>query len=295
VVADSLAPFVQAVYGDVGRQKGLPLLLATYFFAAQLYFDFAGYTDMALGVARLFGIQLSPNFRSPYLATSIADFWRRWHISFSSWLLDYVFRPLQMGLRDWRKWGTPFALLITFLVSGIWHGATWGFVVWGFLHGFYLATALLLRPVQSRVHRALGLEGSPLLAPIQVLVTFHLVCFSWIFFRAESVRDAIWVVSRGATGLPETLSRVFQGQSLDSLVFLGQPRGRFLFAVAMVAVGTLLRSYFRALGVTEDEGRSAPPAWPLTSPWSRAVVYAIMVYAIAFYGTATQGFMYEQY
>ena len=295
VVADSLAPFVGAVYGNARSHHGLPLVVATYLFAAQLYFDFAGYTDIALGVARLFGIRLSPNFRSPYLATSIADFWRRWHISFSSWLLDYVFRPLQAGLRDWRKWGTPAALLVTFLVSGIWHGATWGFVLWGMMHGTYLASSLLFRPIRARVLGALRLEGSRVLGPVEILVTFHLVCFSWIFFRADSVGDAVWIASRGLTGLPDTAWSAVHGQSLESLVYLGQGRGRFLFVIAMIAAGTVLRSYFRALGVTEEVARPAASERAWTSPWGRAVVYALMVYAIAFYGTATQGFMYEQY
>ncbi len=180
VVADALAPFVQVVYGDVHRHEGVAVLVATYLFAAQLYFDFAGYTDMAIGVARLFGLRLSPNFRSPYLSTSVSEFWRRWHISFSSLLLDYVFRPLQIVLRDYRTWGTPLALLATFLVSGLWHGATWGFVAWGLLHGLFLGAAMLARPFQQRWQKATGVGGTRLYTALQVLATFHLVCLAWI-------------------------------------------------------------------------------------------------------------------
>jgi len=296
VVADSLAPFVDAVFGDVRGYDGMSLVLATYLFAAQLYFDFAGYTDMAIGAARMLGIGLSPNFRSPYLASSIADFWRRWHISFSTWLLDYVFRPLQIRLRDWRLWGTPVALILTFLVSGVWHGATWGFVVWGAIHGIYLAASVLFRPWEARLHRATGLAGSPFLRPVQIMTTFHLVCFSWIFFRARSVGEAGWVAVHGVTGLPATLSRLSAGESLDSLLYLGQGRNRFLFAVAMLALGSALRHYFRLAGVTEAVvGRPGGGTRLLTSQWARAAVYAMMVYLIAFFGTATQGFMYEQY
>lgn len=295
VIADSLAPFVEAVYGNIRAHDGVSIVLATYFFAAQLYFDFAGYTDMAIGSATMLGIRFSPNFRSPYLASSIADFWRRWHITFSTWLLDYVFRPLQIHLRDWRVWGTPVALFITFIVSGIWHGATWGFVVWGAIHGAYLATAVLLRPWQARLHRSLHLARSPILKPIQVLITFHLVCLSWVFFRAPSVGDAGWAVLQGVAGMPRTLAHLAQGESLDSLLYLGQGRRRFMFVLAMIALGSALRYYFRHVGVTEGEGRAGNRKRLLVSPWTRAVVYGLMVYLIAFFGTATQGFMYEQF
>lgn len=131
VVADRLGLYVNMVYGAVPAHTGPAYLCATWLYAFQLYFDFSGYTDMALGSARLFNIHLTPNFNTPYLATSVADFWRRWHISFSRWILDYIFKPLQMRFRDRGTAGTALALFITFLVSGVWHGASWGFVIWG--------------------------------------------------------------------------------------------------------------------------------------------------------------------
>ncbi len=194
VVADRLALFVNAVYGDVHVYTGLPLVLATWFYAFQLYFDFSGYTDMALGSARLFNINLTQNFNSPYLATSVAEFWRRWHISFSRWILDYIFKPLQMAWRDWRTAGTAASLVVTFLASGIWHGVSWGFVVWGGLHGVYLATSVYYRPWQKKIHKALGITKSPLLKVWQTVVTFNLVCFAWIFFRANSLSDAFYII-----------------------------------------------------------------------------------------------------
>jgi hypothetical protein len=124
-----------------------------------------------------------------------------------------------------------------------------------------------------------------------VFVTFHLVCLAWISFRADSLADAARVASRGVMGMPGSISRLAGGASLDALVYLGQGRSRFVFAVSMIAAGTLLRSYFRGLGVTDDSARVEA----LASPWVRAIVYALMVYLIAFHGTATQGFMYEQY
>jgi alginate O-acetyltransferase complex protein AlgI len=195
VVADRLAPYVDAVYGNVHAFAGLPLLLATYAYAFQIYMDFSGYTDMALGSARLFNLSLTPNFNAPYLATSVADFWRRWHISFSRWILDYIFKPLQMRWRDRKNWGVAAALMATFLVSGIWHGASRKFVVWGLLHGTFLAFSVFYRPVQKKLHRALGLEKTRLLKAWQVIITFNLVCLAWVFFRAANLSDAWYVVT----------------------------------------------------------------------------------------------------
>ncbi|HPS01580.1 MAG TPA: MBOAT family O-acyltransferase [Candidatus Sumerlaeota bacterium] len=195
VIADHLAILVDPVFNDVHAFAQVPLRLATYAYALQLYFDFSGYTDMALGIGRLFNIRLTQNFNSPYLATSMADFWRRWHITFSRWILDYIFKPLQMALRDWRLWGTALALLITFLFSGVWHGNTWNFVVWGGLHGLFLAMGVFTRNGQKKLFKKLRLEGTWYLQVVQILVTFHLVCFTWIFFRARNLSDAAYVVT----------------------------------------------------------------------------------------------------
>jgi len=194
VIADRLGVYVDAVYTDPGAFSGAPLWLATYAYAFQIYCDFSGYTDMALGVAGLFNLRLTQNFAGPYLATSVADFWRRWHISFSRWILDYIFSPLQMIWRQWRTRATVAALLVTFLVSGVWHGAAWTFIVWGLLHGLFLAGEVLYKPYQKRLHQRFGLAKTRRLKVGQTLVTFHLVCFAWIFFRAGSLADA-WHVA----------------------------------------------------------------------------------------------------
>jgi D-alanyl-lipoteichoic acid acyltransferase DltB (MBOAT superfamily) len=194
VIADRLGLYVDAVYNDVHAFSGLPLLLATYAYAFQIYMDFSGYTDMALGSARLFNINLTQNFNSPYLATSVIDFWRRWHISFSRWILDYIFKPLQMQWRNWKNWGAATALIVTFLISGIWHGASWGFVIWGGLHGLYMSCSVFYKPYQKKLHKALGIENTMFLKVWQVFVMFNLVSFAWVFFRASSLNDAFYVV-----------------------------------------------------------------------------------------------------
>jgi len=195
VVADRLALFVDPVYNNVEAYTGVPLIIATYAYAFQIYFDFAGYTNMALGSAKLFGFNLTQNFRSPYLATSCADFWRRWHISFSRWILDYIFQPLQMKWRNLGKNGTAAALLVTFLLSGVWHGASWNFVIWGLLHGIFLATSTYYRPYRKKLHKKLGLKNSRWMAIWQVFITFNLVSFTYIFFRASSIEDAGHIIA----------------------------------------------------------------------------------------------------
>ena len=214
VIADRLGLYVDAVYKDVHAFTGLPLLLATYAYAFQIYLDFSGYTDMALGSARLFNINLTQNFNSPYLATSVADFWRRWHITFSRWILDYIFKPLQMQWRNWKNWGTASALVVAFIISGIWHGATWEFVIWGGLHGLYMACSVFYKPYQKKLHKALGIEKTRILKYWQIFVTFNLVSFAWVFFRATSLKDAVYVITNIFSGEKGLRSRflLLQGQ-----------------------------------------------------------------------------------
>lgn len=201
VVADRLALMVNPVFANVHAYNGFPLLLATYCYALQIYFDFSGYTDMALGAARMFNINLTQNFNNPYFATSIADFWRRWHISFSSWILDYIFKPLQMSWRNWRGWGIAAALLVTFTVSGIWHGASWGFIVWGGLHGLYMAMYSIYRPYQKKINKYFRINNKSLVyRSVCVFIVFNLVSFAWIFFRTTSLEEALYVSKAGYYG-----------------------------------------------------------------------------------------------
>lgn len=216
VIADRLGLYVDSVYNNVHAFTGLPLLLATYAYAFQIYMDFSGYTDMALGSARLFNINLTQNFNSPYLATSVADFWRRWHITFSRWILDYIFKPLQMQWRYWKNWGTATALLITFLISGIWHGASWRFIIWGVLHGLYMACSVFYKPYQKKLHKALKIEKTKLLKTWQIVVTFNLVSFAWIFFRSNSLIDALYV----ATNLLNFRGNYWEVRKLGVLKFI---------------------------------------------------------------------------
>ena len=194
VIADRLAIFVNMAYAHPQDYTGFGHILATVFFAYQIYCDFSGYTDIARGSARVLGFRLMENFQQPYLSASIPEFWRRWHISLSSWLRDYVYFPL--GGSRVRLPRVLLNSLIVFLLSGLWHGANWTFVVWGGLHGLYIiANTLLAAPVMRTLNR-LGPRLRPLWRVLGTTLTFCLVAFAWIFFRAPSLPAAWDIVSR---------------------------------------------------------------------------------------------------
>ena len=197
VIADYISlNFVSRVFAGPTRFTGVENLLAVYGYALQIYCDFSGYSDMAIGIALLLGFKLMDNFNSPYQASSVAEFWRRWHISLSTWLLDYLFRPLQMSFRNWRIYGNAIALFITFTICGFWHGASWAFIFWGALHGFYMVFSLFTKNIRTKFYKNLGIEKSFGLRIFQTIVTFHLLAFAWIFFGVSSFQVSIDILSQ---------------------------------------------------------------------------------------------------
>lgn len=197
VIADNLAGMVNTAYNDPQEASGAALLLASYFFAIQIYCDFSGYSDIAIGAARTMGFTLMENFRTPYVSQSIKEFWSRWHISLSTWFRDYLYIPL--GGNRVVKWRWMMNQFIVFMVSGIWHGANWTYVIWGSLHGLYLMAAIL-KDQWLESNNLLERSRSKWLQPFNVFITFHLALFAWIFFRANSVDDAYTVIGRIAHG-----------------------------------------------------------------------------------------------
>ncbi len=193
VVADNLALFVDQVYNDPSRFGGLAMANATVLFGLQIYFDFSAYTDIARGAARAMGIDLMENFRRPYLARSVPEFWRRWHISLTSWFRDYVYIPLGGNRVSRGRW--YFNIFTVFLLSGLWHGANWTFLVWGCLHGLYYLLSHATQGVRAALRRITGIDRfPPLLAAWQIVATFLLVSFAWIFFRASDISTAFAIV-----------------------------------------------------------------------------------------------------
>ena len=208
LIADYVARFVDAAYGDAANAGGAALAMATILFAVQIYCDFSGYSDIALGCARLMGVRLTENFRRPYAAVTVRDFWRRWHISLTRWFTDYLYIPLGGGRKGLAR--RCVNILTVFLVSGLWHGADVTFLIWGGLHGLYLAAETLL-PGER--------EERPGLRLPRRAVTFALVCFAWVFFRTENLAHAVEVLRAVAAdfrpenalaglamGLPELLT-----------------------------------------------------------------------------------------
>ncbi len=195
VIADRLAVYVNQAYNHPADASGINLLIATYFFALQIYCDFSGYSDIAIGAAKVMGFDLMENFRQPYLSKSIAEFWQRWHISLSTWFKDYLYIPL--GGNRVAKWRWCGNLFLVFLVSGLWHGANWTFVIWGALHGFYLVFAILTNNGRGKLLQALRLHRLKGLVQVsRIMLTFHLVLFAWIFFRANNLADAFLIIEK---------------------------------------------------------------------------------------------------
>ena len=188
LIADYLANnLVARVFDTPALYSSVETLVAVYAFALQLFFDFSGYTDIAMGAALLLGIRLPENFRQPYLAVNLADFWRRWHMSFSNWLFTYLFDALPKR-RKHPLLSYGYAVLITFILGGLWHGISWTFLIWGVLHGLALGVVFawkMGRKYPSRHWWAKLLGG---------LITFHFVCFAWIFFRASSLENALAIL-----------------------------------------------------------------------------------------------------
>ncbi len=194
VIADRLAEYVNMVYNNTGSYDGVHYVIATVFFAFQIYCDFSGYSDIAIGSASIMGFDLMRNFKRPYLAHNIREFWARWHISLSTWFRDYLYIPL--GGNRVVKWRWYYNLFITFLISGLWHGADWTFIVWGALHGFYLVSAIWTKRIRERVNNTILGNNHKIYNITQIIVTVCLAWFAWIFFRANNIGDAFFVIDK---------------------------------------------------------------------------------------------------
>jgi alginate O-acetyltransferase complex protein AlgI len=273
VIADRLAIYVNRVYEDPDRYSGSSLLLATVFFAFQIYCDFSAYSDIAIGSARVLGYDLMQNFRLPYLAKSIGEFWKRWHISLSTWFADYVYLPLGGNRVSVARW--VFNIAAVFLLSGLWHGANWTFVIWGGLHaGYYLF---------ERVGRSLALRlgldrrlPALVTTPLRVGLTFILVTFAWVFFRANCLSDALLIVRRI---FAEPLGPLSWGAS-QLTTALGMALIGLVVVVQMLQAAGIISLYF---------SRSRVPR-PL-----RWCAYLGLVLGIALLGMSSNQFIYFQF
>lgn len=200
VIADNAARIVDSIYNNSSDVNGLALMVGTFFFAIQIYCDFSGYSDIARGTARVMGYDLMLNFRRPYFAKSVSEFWRRWHISLMNWFREYIYFPLGGSRVSRLRWVRNIAII--FLVSGIWHGANWTFIVWGLLNVFYIIVGRHTENERAYIAKILFLDKVPRVhAFLQIVTTFGLITFSWVFFRSQSLAEALQIFNRMITDL----------------------------------------------------------------------------------------------
>ncbi|MCX2741152.1 MBOAT family O-acyltransferase [Pontibacter anaerobius] len=285
VIADNLALMVNQVYNNPTEYDGISHIIATVFFAFQIYCDFSGYSDIAIGAAQVMGFRLMENFRSPYFAKSIPEFWSRWHISLSTWFRDYLYIPL--GGNRVVKWRWYYNLFVVFLVSGLWHGASWTFVVWGALHGIYQVFGILTKEKRNALVQRLGLNSNPQVYKwVQVLTVFFLVCFSWIFFRANSINDAFYIVGQSASVVTNP-AQVF-GLDWSHDIFMEQ--GFKVFAVSVVAIAIMETVHLIQRNGSVSQLIMQRPAWVR---WG--IYYAAIVAVLLFGQFGHQEFIYFQF
>jgi|WetSurMetagenome_2_1015567.scaffolds.fasta_scaffold04769_7 alginate O-acetyltransferase complex protein AlgI len=205
VIADRLADLVNKVFNNPVEYRGIALLVGVILFSIQIYCDFSGYTDIAIGIAKILGFKISDNFNQPYYSKSIKEFWSRWHITLSIWLRDYIFLPLAYTLTRRLKnkpfigikaesWSYFIGIWVTMLFCGLWHGANWTFLVWGGLHAFFLSFAFATIKYRRRITKSVGIEKSTLDKYTKIFLTFIFISFAWIFFRANNLNDAGYIV-----------------------------------------------------------------------------------------------------
>ena len=270
VVADQLAILiVDPVYQNLGSYEGGILVLATCAFAFQIYCDFGGYSDIARGCARMMGIRLMENFRRPYFAVSVTDFWRRWHISLTSWFREYIYIPLGGNRRGAAK--KCLLVWITFTLSGLWHGAEWSFVLWGVLYALLMDLEFLLGVGKPR-------KRHPAVHMLQCLITFLIVCFLWVFFRAANIGEALYVVRHSLWGIGSPV--LYCRTAVDQL-FTALGLG---MAEIVMLLGTLLLLFLFDLADERRDAIAMVSSWPAAVRWACYLGLVLIVLVFGVYG-----------
>ena len=279
VIVSRLSILTDTVFNDYLNRNGFSILVAIFAYTIQIYCDFAGYSDIAIGICKIMGINIVKNFRQPYFATSVADFWRRWHISLSTWFRDYLYIPLGGNRKgNLRK---RFNVLIVFLLSGIWHGANITFLVWGLLNGVYQVIGDLCKPLKLTISNRIPAK---LYNFMSTAITFLLISFTWVFFRAASLFEAYNILYKLTTGF--SISQLF-----DETVFtLGLGHNNLLFVI--VAILMLLLSDL----ICERKKCDVSMLMANTRPYIRWIVYYIAIIMIILScNLNTQEFIYQQF
>jgi alginate O-acetyltransferase complex protein AlgI len=276
VVADRVSSFVREVFTVPQGYNIYAYVMATLFFAFQIYCDFSGYTDIAMGAARILGIKLTENFRRPYLSKSIPEFWRRWHITLSTWFKDYVYIPLGGNRVSVPRWYLN--LMIVFFIAGLWHGDSFTFLLWGGLHGIYMVSYAVLEKPGNELAEAVGLtKRKRLFDAVKILITFSLVCFAWMFFISSSVDNATYILTHLTARSGIGFFRVMGMSGFDA----------FGLALAFLSISVVIASDI----ILEYK--------PEILPWKnkKAVwaAYILLALAILLFGARTEAFIYFQF
>ena len=289
VVADQLSKYVDVVFDNVYEHTGIVFALATLVYTFQIYFDFSGYSDMAIGLAKMLGFDLTINFKSPYFATSIKEFWSRWHISLSTWFRDYVY--ISLGGNRVSKWRRSLNLVITFLVSGLWHGADWTFVLWGGIHGVVQVVEKTMGEAWDKVHPKENLQQESEgqfsnidISPWQrmrtllcTLITFCVVSYAWMFFRANSISDAWYMVRNMFTDW--NVSVALQRMAMDTMG---------LIKVGGATCFILIFDYFNQ----KADMLASMNKLPAVIRWGIYTGAALVVLVLCMHGGVSQQFIY---
>jgi len=268
VIADRLALIVNSVYNDPTAYSGPGYVVATVFFAFQIYCDFSGYSDIAIGAAQVLGIRLMDNFNRPYHSKNISEFWKRWHISLSTWFKDYLYISLGGNRVKISRW--YFNLMIVFIVSGFWHGANWTFLVWGALHGFYFVFSLITKDIRLKITHVTRVDRYPRIHKVlQVSITFVLVNISWIFFRANNVSQAWHII----THLPNGWAAPMKSGELFSALAVNMPR---TFLISILSILCLESIHLVQRHSQIRSMLSGKPAWLRWSLYYAVVAWIVL-------------------
>jgi len=283
VIADRLATFTDPIFNDPHNYPASSIFIACVFFSFQIYCDFSGYSDIALGSARVMGFDLMKNFDRPYSAKNIPEFWRRWHISLSTWFKDYLYIP--MGGSRVPALRRHFNIFVVFLVSGLWHGANWTYIIWGSLHGIYMVFGAMTAHIRNKIRDVIGLAKVHWLDNgVQKLITFFLVTIAWIFFRANTVPDAFYMIRKLPSALGEFIG------VLKHTFTLAMPiaNARVLMCVAVVLIMELIHSI--------QKKRSLNTLLQNQPRYIRWCVYYVFVFAVIYLGIFhNRQFIYFQF
>ena len=248
IIADRLALILDPVINHPTEYSGTSLCMAMFFFAYQIYCDFSGYSDIALGAAKVMGFDLMVNFDHPFRSRSVSEFWRRWHRSLSTWLGDYVFKPTAIFYRGYGMWGVIIASMGTFLISGLWHGAAWKFIIWGALHGIALSYEVLTQDFRDRFFQKIPtfIRGY-----IGKLFTFSFLCFTWIYFRANSINDANLIIKKIMKMLPEINRSIHDKKLIARYLFLHVSPASIIIGLICICVLELIQYFERNAQIFE--------------------------------------------